>query len=573
MRSNGLRTAARAAVDSPALLAWCGVVAVLDLLTLVAALVLASGRGLQVVLTVLLAQRAVLACVLALTLPGAYAIARADDGGRESVGTALRAAPGLAARAAREKAPRLLASSLLVRAIALPVALAVAALLGALALGVDTVAVWAAAAGAPVDRGLLAVAGVSLALAGGAWLANGAVAYHDLLVLDREADVRSAWRRSLAATTTDGSWFLGQALLRGLLAVAPWIAGAATLIVVDGLLQRPPESAAAPWTFGVAGLAVLATAALARATLVAYHVGTYAERIRPAVAAGDLAVVDRPRRVAVAAAVVLAAVAGVGTVRTADVAPGPAVPEASLDGGDADAAVATAIRRTARRDLAFEYDESFYNETAERWQPLFDIDGAVDRDGRELDVTVALHVDADDVRRRTVYATDGLYALRPVPTRIRTHHPLETTVLSGNWSAAVGRPYAAETDAFDVLPSAPEGWTRVESDAATVTYVRSGVGALEDVSVAPSVPDPDDEDVEYLAEPELRIVVDREDVTVRRLETAARYRNTVDEDDVEVRRLRSTLSITDVGDVDVDRPDGLAGPGPLERLWDVVYYG
>lgn len=613
MRPTGIATAARGALARPGLFLWCGLIAAVDAVSVLVFLVLANGQGPGGVLGLLAVQRGVVIVVLAFTLPGCYGLYRQDAAERD--GDRSRSVPtaavghnlSLVAGAARDFGPRLLASTLVTRAVAVPATVVLAVLIGWLFLGLDTAAVWASAVfDVPVDRGLLAITGVVASLAGGAWLTNGAVAYQDLLALDGEARPSRAWRESVVAATARPLWFVGQALFRGLLAAAPWIAAFAALIAAAAV--TPGEDAGFTGLLATA-VVFLVVAALARATLVAYHVRSYEARIRPAVTAGDrdaaayladerptdddpaaahLAedrraddhpasnhpLLSHPRRIAVAAVFVLATIAGVGMVRTADVAPGPDVPDAAIEPANADATVRTAVERTVSRDFAFEYEERAYNRTTGTWSAIFEGSGRVDRDTPESLYTITFHSGDGETRRLRMYGADGIGAATAVPgTQIRLFHPMERRVQSGDWSAAIGRPVEWSSDQLRFVPADVTGWERVASDGETVTYETANLSAVDRSSILGSLPDPGEEDITYVDGPQIRVVVDREAATVRRLSVRAHYRDTYDEDDPRVVRRRTTVNVTAVGDIDVSRPEGLRGPGPLERLWDVVYYG
>lgn len=572
-----LPTAVRAALTDPRLLVWSALVAFVDAASVVGLVFLVSGQGVPVILTLVLAQRLLVAALLAVTLPGSYALYRAGADPALD-GRFRRAIPRHIGRAIRAATPRLLASSLLARAIALLAAVAVAVVVGAAFLGVDTVGIWAAAhLPVPVDRGILALTAVLVTVTAAAWLANGALAYHDLLVVDGESSPRHAWRESAAATTADPLRLVGQSLLRGLLLSAPWIAGIATVIGLAAVTM-PPGAGPPPAPIVVAGgLVFLVVAAICRATVVAYHVDHFEVRVRDRVAGGTPAarphpILDRPRRVAVAALVVFAAVAGVAMVRTADIAPGPEVPDAAIQPDDADATVAVAVERTMERDFAFAFDQESHNASADSWRTVIDGGGRIDADGKETRYWTSLHLEDGEAIRQDVYGADGIVAVSPASGRIRTNNVLEITHRTGNWSAAIGRSFDATAGSLDVLPTDAVDWERVASDGETVTYATTDVAQLHDVTLSITPPDPANEHVEYLNDTGARIVIDRETATVRRYSARVHFRETYDPDDPRVVRQRATLSITDVGDVAVGRPAGLAGPGPLEVLWDVVFY-
>lgn len=176
------------------------------------------------------------------------------------------------------------------------------------------------------------------------------------------------------------------------------------------------------------------------------------------------------------------------------------------------------------------------------------------------------------MERRVHYGADGIYAIRVPTGRIRTNHPLETRMRSGNWTAAIGRPFGATAGGLAVLPAESEGSHRVGTDEDTVTYALDDLQDLADVDLSISAPDPSHEDVTVLNETGARMVIDRNTVTVRRFAVRSRFRETSDPEEPRTVRQRTTLVITDVGTVAVDRPGSLTGPGSLEVLRDVVFY-
>ena len=571
MRWFGVARAARAALSRPGLCLWSGFVAVVDVVAFVFFGVISNGRGHWQAVAIFVGYRLVLAVALAILFPGAVAIYRRTPSANAGRLANLRAAFAIGFQGVGAGKTRTVPAAMVAWLVAVPATLLLAAVFGGLLLGVDTAVVWAAEYGVGVDRGLVAVAGLFVTITTAVWLVNGALAYASLFALSGESSPRRAWRESVAAVTARPLWYVGQSFLRGLLLASPLIAGGAILYGI-GLRTRSPGESVAVWVFLLSVAVFFTVAAVARATLLAYHVDSFDERVRPAVADENRAIVEQPRRVAMAAIVLLAAIGGVAMIRTADVAPTADVPDAELRPTNADETVRIAAERTLRRDFAFTIDESSYNRTTDTWRTIFDGGGRIDRDTPEAIFSIALHFQEGDVIDRSFYGADGVYALTSDSGRIRLYNPLETRMRSGNWTAAIGRSFDDLDDDFDLLPTESSGWQRVASDQETITYATADVHQFDGHGLIRTAPDPDDPDVEILNRTRARIVIDRETATVREFTVVAHFQETYDEDDPDVVRSRSRLTITAVGDLEVERPDGLAGPGPLERLWDVVFY-
>lgn len=563
MSTSRVRHAVRTGTANAGLVVLCGTIGVIELLLLVATGVVTDRQQLPVVLAGIGLYRLLLVGTLATVLPGCYAVYREDVG--------LRGTPRRAAAALREAGPRLFAASVLTRVLALLGTLLLFVITGSFVLGVDTLAVWSEAlVGVGVDRTLVSQWGLFAAVLAAAWLVNGLVAYQDLLVIDGRASVIDAWRESARAVLARPGWYVWQALLRGILLAAPWALAFLAVLGFEAFGVADSGAPVLPLLLALAVLVVLLTA-VSRAVLVAYHVETMDAVVGPATAREVAPLRESAGRVALAALVVLAAVGGVAAVRAGDVTPGPDVPDATVTPDDPAATIETAIERTADRSRATTERYEVYNESIGEWQNGSRYESRIDHRTGRLSHDVQFYTDSP--WNQTFYATDGVAAARGDNVRFRATRDLHVGTVREPWELVIGYSFGELADDLRYLEAgAGQGARLVSANDSTLVYVVSDPSDFHDVDLRSHTPDPADEDITYEPESELRFVIDRETATVDRVVQRLHFRDQYDDDEADVRNFRTTITYRDVGRVSVERPDSLGGPGPLETVWDVVYY-
>jgi len=563
MSMRRLRRAFRAGTRNAGLLVLCGAIGLFELLALFLVAFLAIRAGL-VNPAPLVLYRPLLVVGIAAILPGCYAVYRE--------GVELRAMPRRAASALRSDGPRLVAASVLTRLVATVLTAAGFALLLALLLGVDTLAVWSEALlGLGVDRTLTFQLGLLAAGLLAAWLVNGLVAYQDLLVIDGESSVLGAWKDSTVAVLSAPRWYVWQALTRGLLLATPWALAIVTVLGLDavGVPDQWPGSLPA---ILLSAAVFVGVTAVARATLVAYHVETMESIVGPAAQAAPTPIRNNLGRVAMAAILVLSLVGGVAAVRAGDVTPGPDLPGATLDPDDPAATMEVAIRRTTYQSHAKTERSEQYNATAARWDQTTVIDGQVDRDRGALHAHIRFDGGGQSLEQ-TVYGTDGVAAARGDGAGTYATGGIQIRAIREPWVAFIGHSFDELAREWRSLEPADAraGWTLRSANESTLVYAITDPADFHDLRLGVYTPPPTEEGITYRTDSEVLAVLDRDRGTIERVVKQAYFEDRFG-DEVEVRNLRSTITYRNVGNVTVDRPDSLGGPGPLEILWDVVYY-
>lgn len=360
------------------------------------------------------------------------------------------------------------------------------------------------------------------------------------------------------------TWFPRQALARGLLQATPW---AVTIVAMFGLGN--------PWSDPVMVLSLVVlfagVYAVCRATLVAYHVETAETVVEPALEREPTPVRDNLAPVAVAAVLVLAAAGGAAAVRTADVGPGPDLPPATVDEADPQATLERAIARTQQRSHTVTERVEEYDPTGETWDRAGEAVRRIDPADRSLRIDLQSVTD-DGQREWSMFLTDGIAATRGDGIRyspIPRHPALTGYVTDGPWTGATGYSFEEMDGEYRYLSRGDaEDWSLRTANDTTLVYAMTDPADFHDADRQNYLPDPHETGVTYAPESELRAVVDRDRVTVERVEKYVRLRST--NSDVDHRR--TTIAYEEVGATTVDRPDALGGPGPLETAWDVVYY-
>jgi hypothetical protein len=548
----------RETVTSPALLALCGLIGLLEVGTwLVVAPFLADASRPALVGWILL-QRLLLVCVLAAVLPGCYATAREGLGLRGAV----RATLGRLDTAT----PRLL-TSLLVSRVLVVAMTAVGFLVGLTGLGVlDTASVWTSAAvGFGLDRPVLALVGVPAVVVGASWLARGAVGLHDLRAIDGTAGPGRPSLWSLGAWRGRRRRLVAYAVVRGTLLSLPIVVA---LLVVALLAPGTAHPLVAhPPALAQAAVASVATTALARSALVSYQLAKYdslaAETVTPREPTPQL--VPRSRGALLAAVVVLAALVGVGTIRTLDVQPAPE-PAPGVTPADATGTIETAIERTGERDLITEQQTAVWNESAAAWTPVSDRAALLQRSDR----SVRYYADGPGGDDRTIYATDGRLAMLHASEPPAAPHPLHLRLERGSWHVIVGHACQWGTESQFGFPPPDADWELTERSEDTLVYAVRDPQSLADHGVS-GIPDVPAESAAVGEATGARIIVDRRLVTVRRATVTVVYAG--DGGDGSARAAqRWQRVVSKTGNVTASRPGSVGKPSLPARLWDVVYY-
>lgn len=432
------------------------------------------------------------------------------------------------------------------------------------------------------------VAGIYVLLAGA--LARLPLAFYDLPVLFAGVPPRRGPRAALRFARRRPRVLLrygaGRLLLSAPLVVL-WVAGAG-LVAGQGDL-----STTAP------GLAVVAAGYLvvgvpAAALVATYHVVVYERRVEPALreptatgsdgpapdsvlapprgATGDAG--GRNRRSVVVGAVVLllasAAIAGAGAVRVSDHRPlpdsGPRPVDASMDAAAIVENARAATAATSHRRVVSTY--AVNGSTGER-ALLIEVRAARDRPDHRLRVSAVVMVNRSTGERRTAdyYISESTLAARfGSGTGGELEYETRATGFPGRtvdgW-AVVPYPGYGFAGNFDDTAGIPEGgdWRVIERDDGRIV-----VGFTER-------PDDDaDGEGSRLVERRVRVTVDPATGWPSR---AVENRTVVEVEDgtvVERDRELTVAAYDEFGTADVERPRKFGSRGPLEWLWDLLYY-
>jgi hypothetical protein len=524
-------------------------------------------------------------------LAGLYATVREgrDAEGRLGAERTLRTYARGCVRHARD----LTVATLVYRAVALVPAVAAFALLLA---GDTAVDYWRYAGGwAGPESGIAqlvyAVLGVMVAGAVGRLL----VAFYDLPVLFTGVSPRRSWRVALRVARrrprTLARYGVGRVLL--------WSPMLLVLGVQSNLLtgeRRVPALLGDVAAFAAVTLVVGTGVAT---VLAAYHVVVYDRAVEPLVReptptgsgvdAGPetSAVVDpeaaaagagasdrsdggRSRRAvaawALAALLVVGAGAGAGAVRLTDARP---TTEELRPVGDADdaeavlentgAVLSTASYRVRSRSYRV-------NETTGERQLLLETEYAVDRERRRAIVTSRVRSDEDEWIRASYYGSERTLALdfpgeSDQPGRVDFRDTFVGRT-AGEWALLYVSGYTFVTQSESGVTTGEGGQFEVVE--------RTDERVVVERTERPDEDPP--EDGEQLAVERVRLVVDRDTGRPIRLvenRTFVEYEN-----GSEVGRYRTVQRRTydGYGSTRVERPDALGEPGPIEWLWDLVYY-
>jgi hypothetical protein len=496
------------------------------------------------------------------------------------------------ARGCLRHARHLTAATVVYRAVALvPAAVAFVLLLS----GDTAVDYWRYAAGTGgVEHGIgqFVYAGLGVMVAGAA--GRLVFAFYDLPVVFAGVSPRRSWRVALRVARrrprTLARYGVGRALL--------WSPMLLVLGMQTNLLTG--ESSMADLLVELAGFAavVVVVGTGVATVLAAYHVVVYDRAVEPVVreptpTGGGVdvgpetaAVVDptaaaagngasdrsdgRTRRTvaawALAALVVVGAAAGAGAVRLTDARP---TTEELRPVGDADDAEAVVENTGAVLSAAsYRVRSRTYrvNETTGERQLVFETEYAVDRERRRAIVTSRVRRDEDEWTRARYYGSERTLALdfpgeSDQPGRVDLRERF------------VGRP-AGQWAVLYV-----SGYTFVTRSESGVTVGEGGdlrvVERTDERVVVERTERPDEdppEDGEQLAVERVHLVVDRDTGRPTRL---VENRSFVEyENGSEVGRYRTVQrrSYDGYGNPRVERPDALGDSGPVEWLWDLVYY-
>lgn len=522
-------------------------------------------------------------------LAGLYATVREgrDADERLGAGRTLRTYARGCLRHARD----LTTATVVYRVVALvPAAVAFALLLA----GDTTVDYWRYAAGTGgVEHGIgqFIYAGLGVMIAGA--VGRLVFAFYDLPVLFAGVSPRRSWRVALRVARrrprTLARYGVGRALL--------WSPMLLVLGVQSNLLTGERRMPAV--LLEVAGLvAVAVVVGTGVATvLAAYHVVVYDRVVEPvlreptptgaevdvgpetaavadpAAAAGDGASDrsdGRSRRAvaawALAALVVVGLATGAGAVRLTDTRPTSAELRPVGDAADAEGVVESAGAVLATASYRVRSRSYRVNGTTGERRLVFETEYAVDRERRRASVSSRVRRDEGEWTRARYYGSERTTAL-DFPGEADRSGRVDLR------KRFVGRP-AGEWVVLYV-----SGYTFVTRSESGVTVGEGGqlevVERTDERVVVERTERPDEEppeDGDALAVERVRLVVDPATGRPTRLVENRSYVEY--ENGSEVGRYRTVEVRTYVtyGDPGVERPEGIGEPGPVEWLWDLVYY-
>lgn len=384
-----------------------------------------------------------------------------------------------------------------------------------------------------------------LALAAAVGLVAGALVtrFADLfVVLDGESP-RTAWRSSVGLVRRHPVPFLGYAAVVGLLGATPRV------------LERSLGSADSPAALATGLAVVAAVGCVCTVVGAAIHVSFFRRTVDSA--GRETGIWERvsriggsPARVVVVAVVLVAAVAGAGHVRAADLGTGGDEIRPLPD--DPDAALAVAANNTAgasqRRTVAVrnasESDDAF--RTIHRT--------GIDHEQRRA----YTYIDGPDGTVGSYFA-EGTFATYNAGSW-RTGHPLLSRH-AGNWTVLAFPGYGMNGDHMLPVPDPAADWTVVDRGPSATTY------RVEDPDAVRTALDGFDGTLtgEVTDESYVTVVVDRDRGVLRSLEARLSLR-----DGGRDRVYR--IEFEAVGTAEVDRPDVFGPRNAAERLLDVLYY-
>lgn len=266
---------------------------------------------------------------------------------------------------------------------------------------------------------------------------------------------------------------------------------------------------------------------------------------------------------------VLSMAVGTAAIRVNDVRPMPgADPQPVDDSIAAEEVVGNAGHLLAHGDVRVQSAHYSVNDTTGERQLVMETEAAVDRSNRQARVEGAIREepDADEWYRTELYGSTSAFALAyPGAGDPPEEVPVESRLFretAGEWTVVYVPGYGlAEDGAVDTVPDADAGdWRIVERTGDEVV-----VGYTERVD------DPDEDG----RTPEVERVQLTVDAETGRPTHLVRNQTVVERENGTVVERSHGVEETTYGgyeDPEVERPDPVGSRGPIEWLWDLVYY-